>query len=156
MTALNTNVYNTRKLAAALEDEAKQLRALTVDPANNTLEAWEADLIITRAMTASVTKDAAALRAEAKVLFSQVSWEADKDGAYFLTHKIAAIKELRQRTGCGLKEAKDAVEQVHPQAIREHIIKMVTELSNANGRAGFAYTAYLKPSDLGSTLGGDW
>lgn len=77
------------------------------------------------------------------------------DGDYYLTHKIYAVKAVREAAHCGLKEAKDAVEQEIPGFLKEKAERTLKELAVANRVAGHQYAAYLNTSDHHHVLSND-
>lgn len=60
--------------------------------------------------------------------------------SWFAANKIQAIKQIREESGSGLKEAKDAYERTLPYALREEAIKALKRLAEANRVAGNGYT----------------
>lgn len=60
--------------------------------------------------------------------------------------RIQTIKELRNRTGVGLKEAKDFILEETPGVIAANILKLQEELQRANSETDWGYR--VNPQDL--------
>lgn len=74
------------------------------------------------------------------------------DNYYLTTKKIGAIKQVRGQSGCGLKEAQDAVENALPGVLVEQTTKLINALKEANSRANWTGTRYLDLSDIGGAV----
>lgn len=67
-------------------------------------------------------------------------------GAWWAIHKIHSIKLIRQLTGSGLKEAKDAFEQSLPVYFKAQAEKALRGLEAANRVAGYRNALYVSAS----------
>lgn len=66
------------------------------------------------------------------------------------SQKIQIIKEVRSRTGSGLKEAKDAIERALPKVLKEEAEKALRALEFHNDRVSYGYRAYVHSDNFRS------
>ena len=107
---------------ANLQQLATDLSALTVLEASELAKMLEEKWGVSAASPIAVAGVAAAAPAEAAAAPAEEKTEFDVILASFGEKKIDVIKEVRQITSLGLKEAKDLVEGA-PKAVKEGVSK---------------------------------
>ncbi len=118
----------------------------------NTFLTGDAEFTVSeiRDMMAALTEDmvkAANSNPNREARMILANGDDNQTGDYYLTHKIQAIKTIRERSGCGLKEAKDAYEQEIPPFLKDRAERALRDLATANKVAGFRYAAIITADD---------
>lgn len=67
-------------------------------------------------------------------------------------HKVRNIKDVRERTGCGLREAKIAVETAYPTVLRNIAGAALENLASENARHGYGLHKYVDAREHTSAL----
>ncbi len=81
------------------------------------------------------------------VAYDVVAADAENVQGIGELHKIQNIKTVRELTGVGLREAKEAVERAVPRVFKDRAVNALDMLAAANKTAHWSHGAYINPDN---------